>query len=146
MPRSPTRRGSGRSASAARRVWRIAVATGYGVLLVGAIAAEREWFAVALATGAIPVFATLTGYYHVVLLGLALCHARRAWIGAAMALLAAATQAIYAGLPYSDVPFLGMSAVEIAVIVAITAGVYPRSSETSRNDVEFRSEFTPSCR
>jgi len=135
-----------RERGAARRGWRIAVGAGYAALLVAAIAAEPDWFAVALATGAIPVLATLTGYYHVVLLGLALGHARRAWIGAAMALLAAATQAIYAGLPYSDVPFLGMSAVELAVIVAVTAAVYPRSSKTSRNDVEFHAEGPPSCR
>ena len=37
-----------------------------------------------------------------------------------MACVAAATQAIYASLPYSDVPFLGMSAIELVAILALT--------------------------
>jgi hypothetical protein len=127
---------------AARRAWLVAIAALYLVLLARALPAQSDWSAVALGTGAIPVLTQLTGYYHVVLIGLALLHARWPWVGAAMALLAAATQAIYALLPYSDVPFLGMSAVELLTILAITAalgGSRAGSAETSRGDVDFRS-------
>ena len=111
---------SQRARWAARRGLVAAIAAVYVVLLARALRNESDWSAAALATGAIPVLTQLTGYYHVALLGLALLYARRAWVGAAMACVAAATQAIYASLPYSDVPFLGMSAVELVAIFAIT--------------------------
>lgn len=122
-----------RERSAERRWITLAIAAIYLSLLARALRSQTAWSAAALATGAIPVLTQLTGYYHVALIGFALLHARNAWIGAVMALVAAATQAVYASLPYSDVPFLGMSAIELAAVFAITAALAAEKGDGPRN-------------
>lgn len=74
----------------------------------------------ALAIGALPLATALTGYYHVALVCLALLFAQQPAVGAILLLLAATTQAIRFALPYSDVPFVAMSGVEIVAVFAIT--------------------------
>jgi hypothetical protein len=92
----------------------------WALLLARVLARQSDWSAAALAIGGVPVLFSLTGYYLAALVALALLHARAASAGVAMALCAAATQASYASLPYSDVPFLGMSAICLAAVLFVT--------------------------
>lgn len=98
--------------------------------LLRALPRIADWEAVALGIGAIPFVTALTCYYHAALVGLALLWPRRAAAGAALCALAAATQWLWLRLPYSDVPFVAMSAAEIAALGFITwrAGREPRPS------------------
>lgn len=104
-----------------RRGFAMAVGAAYLLLLAFALRRQEDWSAAALSTGAIPVFTALTGYYHVALLGLALLVARDPWAGVAALGLAAGSQLLYAALPYSDVPFVAISALELAVVFLVTA-------------------------
>jgi hypothetical protein len=105
----------------AERAWATA---GFTLLWAALFAAAARrlapWSAAALATGAIPIATQLTGYYHAALVGMALLTPLHAGAGVAMLLLAAATQAISFALPYSDVPFVAMSAAELLAVFTVT--------------------------
>jgi hypothetical protein len=104
----------------AERAWLVvAVALGWATLFAAALPGLPAWGAAALATGAIPLAAQLTPYYHAALVGLALLVAIGPGIGIVMALLAAATQLVAHAIPYSDVPFALMSAAELAAVFAV---------------------------
>lgn len=104
-----------------RRVLFAALVGAFAVLLWRAIRPLDDWAVVALGTGAIPIAATLTTYYHVALLGLALVWAHREIAGVALCALALATQWISVTMPYADVPFVRMSLAEIAAVLLVTA-------------------------
>lgn len=121
-----------RERSAERRGIRLVVLLGWTALFAMALRGLGDWGAAALAIGALPLATALTGYYHAALLGLALLFAQRPAVGGIMALLAAVTQAIHFGLPYSDVPFVAMSAAEITAVFAITGLLAGDARRTQR--------------
>jgi hypothetical protein len=109
-------------AQRAERAWlTAAVAALYLALLLRALPALPDWAAVALGTGAVAIATQLTCYYHVALVGLALLHARHAAAGVALCALAGVSQWIWSKNAFSDVPFVWMSAWEIAVVLGVTA-------------------------
>jgi hypothetical protein len=103
--------------------WWIVAALGalYLALLVRALRRLEDGSAAALATGAVAIATQLTCYYHVALIGLAFLSARRELAGAALCALAGVTQWIWSRNPYSDVPFVWMSAAEVLTVFFVTA-------------------------
>jgi hypothetical protein len=92
----------------------------YLALLVRALRANDDWIALALGTGAIPMATQLTCYYHAALVGLALLWVRREGAGIALCALAAVSQALEHGIPYSDTRYAWMSLAEVATIFFVT--------------------------
>jgi hypothetical protein len=122
---------------AGERAWLIAaVCALYVAALLRALPRLADWEAVALGIGAIPFVTALTCYYHAALVGLALLWPRRAAAGATLCALAGVTQWLWLRLPYADVPFVAMSAAEIAALLFVTwrAGREPRPAGAQAPD------------
>ncbi|RIL02567.1 MAG: hypothetical protein DCC71_16350, partial [Proteobacteria bacterium] len=114
----------------AERAWLVvAVAALWALLYARALPRLGDWSAAALATATVPLATALTGYYHAVLVALALLVALHPGAGIAMALLAAVTQVIAFGLPYADVPFVAMSAAELVAIFGVTGLLARRAAQ-----------------
>lgn len=114
------------------RAWLVAaVCALYAAALARALPRLADWEAAALGIGALPFAATLTCYYHAALAGVALLWPGRAVAGPALCALAAVTQGLWLRLPFSDVPFVAMSAAEIAALLLVTwrAGGAPRGAK-----------------
>ncbi|MFQ5415900.1 MAG: hypothetical protein ACE5FL_02515 [Myxococcota bacterium] len=106
---------------ASRRGLRLGVLAIYVLLLVRAVGRHPEWVAAVLGTGAVVMFATMSNYYYVVLLGFGLLRERGEGTDAALCGLAALTWCIAWSRPWSDQVHAWISLATVVFVVGVTA-------------------------